>query len=96
MKKNITFYSDDWLTFQKVFTDNNEKHYIGKEYTHSLERHNSNTRHYLGRFHRRTKIVSRSRQMVEISIKLQTLRYEHPHLMAKYLEPIFPSVGAVA
>ena len=94
--KNIIFYSDDWSTFQKVFTDNNEKDFIGKQYTPPIERHNSNTRHYLGRFHRRTKIVSRSMEMVDISIKLQTIRYEHPHLMAKYLKPVFPKVGELA
>ena len=94
--RNITFHSDDWSTFQKVFTDNNEKYFVEKLYTPPIERHNSNTRHYLGRFHCRTKIVFRSREMVDISIKLQTFRYEHPHLMAKYLKPVFPKVGEAA
>ena len=93
---NIRYYVDDWKTFSKVLTDNNEKYFIGKEYTYPIEQHNSNTRHYISRFHRRTKVVSRSKEMIAISIKLMTLRYEHPHLMQKYLTPLFPQVGAAA
>ena len=90
------YYVDNWQTFTKVLTDNSERHLIGKEYTYPIEQHNSNTRHYLARFHRRTKIVSRRKEMVAISIKLVTLRYEHPHLMKKYLTPLFPKVGSAA
>ena len=93
---NIRYYVDDWKTFSKVLTDNNEKYFIGKEYTYPIEQHNSNTRHYIARFHSRTKVVSRSKEMIAISIKLMTLRYEHPHLMQKYLTPLFPQVGAAA
>lgn len=71
---NTTFYCDDWSTFRKVFNENNKKYRVGKDKTYPIEQHNSNTRHYLGRFHRRTKIVSRSMQMVDISIKLMTIR----------------------
>ncbi|MFM2343643.1 MAG: hypothetical protein RLZZ210_251, partial [Pseudomonadota bacterium] len=39
-------------------------------HTISIEQDNSNTRHNIGRFTRKTKIVSRSEQMVELSMKL--------------------------
>ena len=90
------YYVDNWQTFTNVLTDNNERHFIGKEYTYPIEQHNSNTRHYLARFHRRSKIVSHTKEMVAISIKLVTLRYEYPHLMKKYLTPIFPKMGLAA
>lgn len=90
------YYVYNLQTFTKVLTDNSERYLIGKEYTYPIEQHNSNTRHYLARFHRRTKIVSRRKEMVAISIKLVTLRYEHPHLMKKYLTPLFPKVGSAA
>lgn len=95
-RANSTYYIDNWTTFETVLKANNERYVIGKENTYPIEQHNSNTRHYLGRFIRRTKNVSRSEQMVAISIKLMTLRHEHPHLVAQYLTPIFPRVGIAA
>lgn len=43
---------------------------MGKKHTVAIERNNSNTRYYLGRFNRKTKIVSRSEYMVNLSLKL--------------------------
>ncbi|MDR2606024.1 MAG: hypothetical protein LBC38_01930, partial [Oscillospiraceae bacterium] len=42
-----------------------ERHIIGKAFTHAIERDNSNTRHHLGRFTRRTKVVSKKEFMVD-------------------------------
>lgn len=89
--RNITWYSDNWIVFNKVFSENNDTHIIGKKYTHNIEGNNSNTRHYLGRFHRRTKIVSRSKEMVDISLKLLFLRQDYPEQVSQYLTPIFPT-----
>jgi len=47
-----------------------ERHVIGKNYTIAIERDNSNTRHYLGRFARRTKVVSRKESMVDLSLRI--------------------------
>ena len=44
--KECTFYTDDWESFRKVLPS--ERHIIGKQHTHAIERDNSNTRHYLG------------------------------------------------
>jgi len=46
------------------------RHVIGKSHTVTIERDNSNTRHHLGRFTRRTKVVSKNIEMVDISLKL--------------------------
>ena len=47
-----------------------EKHCITKLETTAIERNNGRQRHWLGRFHRRTVIVSRSIEMVNLSIAL--------------------------
>jgi len=66
--KNCIFYTDKWDAFAKVLPP--KQHKIGKKYTIGIEQDNSNTRHNLGRFTRRTKVVSKSDEMVEISLRL--------------------------
>jgi IS1 family transposase len=62
------FYTDQWEVFKNVLPP--ERHIAGKEYTHCIERDNSNTRHHLARFTRRTKVVSKSSKAVEITLRL--------------------------
>ena len=62
------FYTDDWSSFSEVLPQ--ERHIIGKSHTVAIERDNSNTRHHLGRMTRRTKIVSKSERMINVSMKL--------------------------
>ena len=66
--KNCIFYTDNWDAFAKVLPK--KRHIIGKTGTVSIERDNSNTRHHLGRFTRDTKVVSKTAEMVDISLKL--------------------------
>ena len=66
--KNCIFYTDKWDAFAEVLPP--ERHVIGKSHTVTIERDNSNTRHYLGRFTRRTKVVSRSEAMVDLTLRL--------------------------
>jgi IS1 family transposase len=47
-----------------------DRHVIGKAHTVAIEQDNSNTRHHLGRFTRRTKVVSKRDTMVDTSLKL--------------------------
>lgn len=65
---NATFYTDNWEAFSAVLPKN--RHIIGKKHTITIEQNNSNTRHYIGRFTRKTKIVSKSEQMVNLSMRL--------------------------
>lgn len=62
------FFTDAWDAFAKVLP--HERHIIGKAHTISIEQDNSNTRHHLARFTRRTKVVSKSDTMVDLSIRL--------------------------
>ena len=66
--KNCIFYTDDWNAFLKVLPK--KRHVIGKSHTVTIEQDNSNTRHHLGRFTRRTKVVSKRNKMVNTSSKL--------------------------
>jgi len=63
--KNCKFYTDDWEAFAKVLPK--DRHVIGKSHTVAIERDNSNTRHHLARFTRRTKVVSKKPEMVDLS-----------------------------
>ena len=62
------FCSDDYAVYPRVLPK--EKHAIGKENTDAVERHNSNTRHWLARFRRKSKVVSKSTEMVRKSLLL--------------------------
>ena len=64
--KNVIYYTDDWDAFTKILPK--DRHIIGKKHTVTIERDNSNTRHNLARFNRKTKIVSKSQDMVDISL----------------------------
>jgi insertion element IS1 protein InsB len=66
--KDCIFYTDDWDAFAKVLPP--ERHVIGKAHTIDIEHDNSNTRHHLGRFTRRTKVVSQLEHMVDITVRI--------------------------
>jgi insertion element IS1 protein InsB len=66
--EKCVFYTDDWDAFAKVLPK--ERHVIGKAHTMAIEQDNSNTHHYLGRFTRLTKVVSKCDTMVDTSLKL--------------------------
>ncbi|MDR0708402.1 MAG: hypothetical protein LBF60_11105 [Treponema sp.] len=47
-----------------------ERHVVGEAHAIDIERDNSNTRHQLGRFTRRTKAISKKAEMVDLTLKL--------------------------
>ena len=65
---DCTFYTDDWEAFAKVLPST--RHIIGKAHTIAIERDNSNTRHHVGRFTRRTKVVSKKDFMVDLTMRI--------------------------
>ena len=60
--------TDDWEGFHRCIPEG--QLFTGKDLTVHIEQDNSNTRHYLARFHRRSKVTSRSREMVDLSLRL--------------------------
>ena len=65
---NCTFYTDGWDAFAKILP--HDRHVVGKTHTVAIERDNSNTRHHLGRFTRRTKVVSQKEFMVDLTLRI--------------------------
>ena len=65
---HCTFYTDDWDAFAAVLPG--ERHVVGKAHTACIERDNSNIRHHLSRFARRTKVISRSETMVDYTLRI--------------------------
>ncbi len=53
-------------------------HHQGKTFTTQIESLNCRFRHYLARLHRRTLCYSKSRRMLEISLKLLTHKLNNP------------------
>jgi len=65
---SCVFYTDAWGAFAEVLPP--ERHVVGKAHTAAIERDNANTRHHLARFTRRTKVVSRSGRMVDLTLRI--------------------------
>lgn len=71
------------ITLRHVYTDDYpvysaadfRQHTIGKAHTHGVERDNARTRHWFARFRRRSLVVSKSAEMIDLTIKL----YAHYH-----------------
>ncbi len=69
MKTKIQkFYTDDWEVYKTIIPTG--KHVSGKKYTYKIEQNNPNIRHYLSRMTRKAKVVSKSKEMIHISLKI--------------------------
>lgn len=56
--------------------------YTGKDLTFPIEQDNSNIRHFLARFRRRTKGVSKTREMVDLSLRIYHHFHDNPENLA--------------
>lgn len=79
--KDCVFYTDHWRGFAEVLPLH--RHVIGKSGTTAIEQNNSDTRHHLARFTRKTKVVSKKISMVYDSIKLWAAMY-HENFFSFY------------
>ena len=66
--KGKTFVTDDWEGCHRVIPE--AQLFTGQDLTFPIEQDNSNIRHCLARFRRRTKVVSKCRTMVDPSLRL--------------------------
>jgi len=62
------FVTDDWEGYRRVIPE--DRLFTGKDLTFPIGQDNSNVRHCLARFRRRTKVVSKCRTMVDLSLRL--------------------------
>ena len=65
---NATYYTDGLDVYRTVVPS--PHHVIGKTHTVAIERDNRNTRHYLARFTRRSKVVSKKPARVDLTLRL--------------------------
>ena len=65
---HLTYCTDYWAPYAEVFRDHN--HLQGKARTFTIESGNARLRHYLARLHRKTHCYSKSRAMLQWSIRL--------------------------
>lgn len=68
-----TFVTDDWEGYHRLIPE--DQLFTGKDLTVSIEQDNSNIRHFIARFRRRTKVVSKVVEMVDLSLRA----YHHFH-----------------
>jgi insertion element IS1 protein InsB len=66
--KGRDFVTDDYEAYHRLIPE--YQLFTEKELTFPIKQDNSNTRHYIGRFRRRSKITSRSIEMVNLSLLL--------------------------
>jgi insertion element IS1 protein InsB len=71
--KGKTFVTDEWEGYHRLIPES--QLFTGKDLTFSIEQDNSNIRHFLARFRRRTKVVSKVAEMVDLSLRI----YHHLH-----------------
>ncbi|WP_410519711.1 IS1 family transposase [Candidatus Cyrtobacter comes] len=80
-----TFVTDEWGGFFRPLPEN--RHFFGKDLTFPIEGTNSDIRHRLARFKRKSKVTSRSLDMIERSLLLFHFFQDYP----QNLEPLIHS-----
>ncbi|MBY0501120.1 MAG: hypothetical protein K2P93_03865 [Alphaproteobacteria bacterium] len=80
-----SFVTDEWGGFFRLLPE--ERHFYGKDLTFPIEGTNSDIRHRLARFHRRSKTTSRNSEMVEASLLLFH-HLQSPEALDSLLKPI--------
>jgi insertion element IS1 protein InsB len=84
----VIICTDDWDVYRKIIPE--ENHIVGKQYTIGIEQNNSNIRHYCARLTRRTKVVSKSKEMIDITLRI--LWYLNEFDGYKYFQNIVLSI----
>ena len=79
------YYTDDWEVYREIIPK--EKLTQSKKHTIGIEQNNSNVRHYSGRMTGRTKVVSKSVEMVDISLLITCCLNEYDEY--KFFQNIF-------
>ena len=83
-----SFVTDEWGGFFRILPE--ERHFYGKDLTFPIEGSNSDIRHRLARFHRRSKVSSRSSKMVEASLLLFH-HLQSPETLDSLISPLISS-----
>jgi insertion element IS1 protein InsB len=81
------FVTDEWGGFFRCLSDE-RRHFYGKDLTFPIEGTNSDIRHRLARFKRKTKASSRSIEMVDLSLKLFHYFQDHSQNVTAFMTPL--------
>ena len=84
-----TFVTDDWDGYHRLIPES--QLFTGKDLTYLIEQDNSNIRHFIARFRRRTKVVSKVEKMVDLSLRLYHYLHDNPKNFAA-LQAVFLSI----
>ncbi len=60
--------TDDYVPYANALPVG--KHHTGKDFTWQIEQNNSRQRHWFARFRRKSLVVSRSMEMIELTMRL--------------------------
>lgn len=75
--KGKSIITDDWDGYHRLIPQ--EPLFTGQDLTFPIEGDNSNIRHFLARFRRRTKVVSKAEDMVDLSLRLYHYYHYYYH-----------------
>jgi insertion element IS1 protein InsB len=70
------FITDNWEGYHRLIPE--DQLFTGKDLTFSIAQDNSNIRHFIARFRRRTKVVSKGEEMVDLSLRLYHFLHDNP------------------
>lgn len=76
--KGRVFLTDDGQGYHRVIPEN--QLFTGKDLTFSIEADQANIRHDLARFRRRTQVVSKKQERVDLSLRL----HHHYHKLENF------------
>ena len=82
------FLTDDWEGYHRLIPE--AQLLTGKALTFPIEQDHSNIRHFLARFRRRTKVVSQSADMVDLSLRMYHYFHDNPENFASRAFQVLP------
>lgn len=62
----VLYATDDFAPYLKTLPQ--ERHAVGKDLTYTTEQHNSDTRHWMARFRRKSKVVTHCPEMARLAV----------------------------
>jgi len=82
----VRFYcTDEYAAYFAELPAN--KHVFGKDMTFQIEQNNARQRHWFARFHRRSQVVTRAKDMIDTTMKL----FKH-YICDGHIESIIPQI----
>ena len=88
---SCTYVTDEWEGFFRCLPE--DRHFFGKDLTFVIESTNSDIRHRLARFKRKSKASSRSLDMVHRSLALFHYFQDNQQNIERFIQPFLSLFG---